>query len=135
MKIGKLYSYSITRGYRAVDYLEKMQKLRSKKKTPKDDNPFKVIFWIKEHEPFMLIQAQRSTDTDNLSISFEEEWYDCVVLSKEGQVGRAFLEAADMTELSEESLKDDGITATSPEFKEILKNANPWNGPLPKGWR
>lgn len=31
--------------------------------------------------------------------------------------------------------KEEGITATSPEFKKILENAMPWNGPLPGGWR
>lgn len=28
-----------------------------------------------------------------------------------------------------------GITATSPEFKELLKNVKPWDGSLPAHWR
>jgi hypothetical protein len=31
--------------------------------------------------------------------------------------------------------KEDGITATSPEFKKILENAPPWDGSLPRHWR
>ena len=29
----------------------------------------------------------------------------------------------------------DEIVATSPEFKELLKNVKSWNGPLPAHWR
>jgi len=36
----------------------------------------------------------------------------------------------------QERIKENGgITATSPEFKKILDNAPPWDGPLPSGWR
>jgi hypothetical protein len=31
--------------------------------------------------------------------------------------------------------KKKGITATSPEFKKVLDNAPPWDGPLPSRWR
>ena len=29
----------------------------------------------------------------------------------------------------------DEIVATSPEFKELLKNVKPWDGSLPARWR
>lgn len=38
-------------------------------------------------------------------------------------------------ELEVEEEDEGTITVTSPEFKKILENAPPWNGPTPSNWR